>query len=391
MIRAMRRHWVAALAVACLATSACYDRRVPGPEIRELISDSTVRGRHELDMYSFERHYDPRGTFEQTRGPSGSGRWQVTGDKLCIRWNSPHRKAGRAFCRRVHTDDKGAYWKEFDRRNGNTVKVVTYTSITGPDGTDRRVIPGTLTRWKRWMLTWRGLVVLLLFGIAAWFVLRGKRKPDSFRNRWRRRFFGVRAGERAVRLNELERMDTRELCALVERCIRGDTWVDLPTILAALFDARRTTDEAIAALWETIRPFEDDKAQRAIATSLDHLGNSASAIAATDKDLRFAYLAGKAFAERAEGYQTSNSALFELNKKLALEYFDHVRASAPGPGPAYPDLSADTNPYRESMIPSDTPNYPLLVGAAYESVMYMNYIAPARSSGRSSSSFSGGG
>ena len=330
MMRRMRGSRVALVVLAC-ALAGCYSRRVTGDEVTELLSDTTVRGHHVVDDYDFQRTYHADGTFEQVQGPSGSGQWSVYGDDICIRWDPPYPKRGE-LCRRMMTDDDGAYWKELTKRNGRSKTVVRYESFIGPDGVDRRRIPAALERWRRWMSTWRGVVVIIVLAAVLLLVLRalrrGKDDPGSLRNRLHRRLFRIEAGGVSYRYSELNGLEPLQLRELLGACVHERRWVDAYWVTGALF--RRATDRgaAIATLWRCVEPLDDDVAQRALQAVLDFLGDAAANINATSGDTRFAYLVGKAFAARAMTFQRSNGGRFEQDKKLALEHYEHVRAHA---------------------------------------------------------------
>jgi len=381
--------WLAV--IACAFASGCYDRDVTGQEIRELLGDSQVRGRHLRDNYSFVRNYHADGTFEQIEGPPGSGHWRVAGNQICVDWDPPYPKGG-DLCRRMKTDDDGLYWKEFDNAKNKTIRVVEYTSFTGADGRDLRRIPSASEYRRRWLSTWRGwtlgLIALVVVILLIRRFVKTKHVPDSLRNRVRRGLFGIKAGDHAYSWGALFELGSAKLGDLIGACVVDSKWVEIAWAAEALFRPGMPRGEAIAALWRGIQPFDDETAERAIVAAIKHLDETKLNIDATEGNLRFAYLVGKAHASIASDASTKNELTFGIHKDLALKHFEHVRTRQPVP-PTVSELSA--HPFRPSPAPpTDDAGYARLVGPAYEAMMYMTFVAPQKSS-RSSSSYSGGG
>lgn len=389
----MRRSSLALLLLVSTLAAGCYSRELPSDEIHELYSGATVRGRHLLDGYSFEREFDANGTFIQTHGPTGSGSWMVRYDSICISWDRGHAKAGRQMCRAVRTDDKGRYWKVLVKRNGKEVKVVRYTAFTGPDGADRRRIPGTVERWRRWMSTWRGLVVVALLAVVLFFGLRRLvrtwDKPLSTRNRLRRRLFGVKAGDLKYSYGALQGLDETRQLELLDACVRQSRWIEVYWIVEVICN-KATRQQGIATCWRCFAELDDVMAERAVIAALPFFEDDKVNIAATDGDSRCAYVIGKAFMTEASSLQRTDQLTFERYKQISLAHFEHVRSKEPAPPP---EVTAAADPYRGSPSePSTADNYAALVGPLYESMMYMNFIAPAKKSrSYSSSGYSGGG
>ena len=377
----MRTFGLLPLAIACVLTAGCHERRLERAEILALLQEATVRGRHLQDGYRFERHYRSDNTFVQSEGPPATGRWQLSGDQVCIVWDPPHRKSARALCRRIVTDDQGAYWKELDRRSGNTVRVVEYDSIIGPDGADRRRITSPGERWKRWLLSWRGV------GLGLGALVFGYFFRKAFGTALRRRLFGVKAGALSYSYSELRRLPPEDMLPFLGACIAADTWRDFRWVVDQLFDKASTWRHAVGWFWRCVQQHDDERAARAIGEALDLFKVPTGGLEPEDGSMRFAYLLGKAHAERAAKYQNSNQTAFEDHKQQALRCYDHVRLEQPT---AAPELAARGAPYRESPYPpADHASYAVLVGAAYEAMMYTSYSPPVRNDASSSST--GGG
>ena len=144
--------------------SGCYDRELSATEMAGLLSGSRVTGSHAVEGYTFVRHYKSDGTFIQEKSakyPEREGKWNVvTGDKdqVCVVWSDQKK----TLCRRILTDDKGRYWKVLRKRKGGDKTVVNYDSFTDANGKDRRVIPSEVDRYRRMLMGWRGIVLLII-------------------------------------------------------------------------------------------------------------------------------------------------------------------------------------------------------------------------------------
>ena len=395
------------LFVASSLAQGCYQRQLTGDEVREMMTDATVTGRHTRDNYRFTRVYRANGTFEQVDGPRPSrigsrlappqytGTWRVGGDSFCIRWSAGHPKGRREFCRRVMTDDKGSFWKEFSKRKGGTVKVVTYLSIRGTIDGNRLVTPSSSEFTRRWMATWRGwLVYLLGAAFLIWLLhklFKGKYDASSLRNRLRLRLFGFKAGPHSYSRSEFNALGSESLIEFIKACSAHDRPIEKERAIGAFFN-QPNQNLALARLWDAIKSGSDSDVQETLKWFRDVFSTTAEMIAAVDGDVRFAFLMGRSYSEAATLTQSTSESLFENNKSRALEYWKYVREHKPGPPP---ELAARVPGYRESAFNFvDGPDYSNVVGAAYEAMMYMNYKPPpkpSRSSSYSSSSSSGGG
>ena len=357
------------------ASGACYDRSLEGQELTTLFRDSTVRGVHEMDGYSFVRQYNRDGTFTQQFGkPSpASGRWHVSSSSICIRWDRPHPKAGRQFCRSVRTDDEGNYWKELPHNN-----VVQYSSILSPDGQERMFRPAASTRRWRWMKTWRGWLVGIGLGVFLYVL-------------WRRYQAGfLMIGGIRYKKRDLRSFQVSELLTLLWTCVCEAADEQRDFILNELFlSSRHSQDQVHTAFFDFFRPYTDEALSSLLAAAVGPLGEPQQVLCASNREVRFAYLVGKANADEAVRYQSSSEYLFDKYKADALEYLEHARSHVPPPNP---ELVA-RNPYRENpYAKADKPDYSVLVGAVYEAITYAKYTPPAASKrSYSSSSYSGGG
>ena len=122
----MRRYAAGIFLVLLIWTSlGSYQRKLKSSEITRFLSESQVTGYHELHGYAFERTYYTDGTFEQQRrgrpDQTELGQWWVQRNDICIRWDVESRN----LCRTIHTNDRGDYWKQMIRRNGDRATVLT--------------------------------------------------------------------------------------------------------------------------------------------------------------------------------------------------------------------------------------------------------------------------
>lgn len=107
--------------------------------LRALFTDTTVRARHVLHGYDFDRYYAADGTFRSlTRGASvpDHGTWTVEQGQFCIRWEG----FNQSLCRHVVVYPDGRHEKvlKLDRggRKGKVKRIVRYQAFErgNPDG-----------------------------------------------------------------------------------------------------------------------------------------------------------------------------------------------------------------------------------------------------------------
>jgi hypothetical protein len=161
----MRRACNQLLAVsACLAASGCHERDLEASEVRELLSGATTSERHEVEGYEAERTYSIDGRLMQTRGASKRvARWWLATHELCIQWDDD----ARHHCRVVKTDDAGNYWKALYLGKGEWKTTVTFHTIVGPDGADRRRTLPAGERFWRYLGTANALWLWALLSVAG--------------------------------------------------------------------------------------------------------------------------------------------------------------------------------------------------------------------------------
>lgn len=377
----MRRLFLLALALLAIGCGG-GQRDLTGSEIKALFTGSTSTGYQDLYSYKFRRVYHANGTFESYSNGATTPRkahWWIAGNQECIRWDDQ----GRDLCRYIVTDDQGHYQKELVDHGGRRKLVVTYYSFVGPDGRDRRVIAPDTGEYEIGDYTVDLDAVLaiavplaivgFIFGLVLLFLLlRGKNDPISLRNRLRRRFSTLRAGGRSYRWGTIasgppQVLDqfTRDSAAdqqlmqvfwgfdLMQRQARGDSnaaWHRFWMCLSSLPD-----DTVVAAFGEVLHTVVDPKAL----------------VQTFSEDLRFCYLMGKAYSTRA-GASQRDAAHFPQLKEGALACLGHVRERAGTPPPNL--TPAQGAPYRGAW-PAAV-DYAALAAPAFETMMYMQLVAP---------------
>lgn len=361
-----------------LLSAGCYSRPLSGDEIEVLLSGAEVQGRHTLHGYSFDRSYDPEGTFRQVRRgrtEPETARWWIHGDQICIRWDHE----ARDLCRTLRTDDRGALWKTMRKRNGETARVLTYTSVIGPDGTDRLTPIPTAQYLRRWPTTLPGILSGVgLVGLSLMLgVLVGVRgdNPHSLGNTlaW---WIPWKIGGRWIWPPRLSSLDPTELDALTIAALIDREYVFVAWIVS--LQRRRAPDEATAWgwLWRPMSTMEDGEIGVALRSLLHVLPSAGTLLEAIEGNERAMWLLSRAFTERARQHQRSNASRFESDKQSAITLLTPLHGRE-----ASPPLST------LGRTPGSS-DYLALAGPAMEELLYLKAQV---STGRGSSSYAGGG
>jgi hypothetical protein len=240
-----------------ITLTGCSDQTLTGSEIRTLLNDSTVRGRHVLDNYNFERHYQPDGRFVQK--PTGAslarlGEWKIKGSEICVRWMNPRSLLGpqRWLCRKIKTDGRGRYWKVVP---GKSKVVVTYTSFSSQTGKDRRKelknrsnsggFFGAIGGCFRFFWGSPGVIVLFFLVVVFFIIGLGYEEPESWFNRNWRKYFPLKAGVFTYQYSELTNLSTPDLVAFGCACAENGRFVDIKYVCHFL--NRRKVEMALPA------------------------------------------------------------------------------------------------------------------------------------------------
>ncbi|HHO50050.1 MAG TPA: hypothetical protein ENK18_04060 [Deltaproteobacteria bacterium] len=375
-MRTIQPPW--SLSVILLLTS-CYSRSLEGPEILALLSDAEIEGHHTLHGYSFERSYDPGGTFVQHRKgrtEPETARWWVQGHEICIRWDDQDR----SLCRALHTDDRGHLWKVMRKHNGSTERIVTYTSVVGPGGEDRLAPIATSAYLRRWSRSTPALLSgLSLAGlglVSGMFVSSRGDDPQSLGNRlswwlpWTiggRWIWPPRLGGMAE-----DKLDELTFQALVEREHVLVAWI------YAIMRRQAPDEEAAwSRLWSFLSSMEDEEIG-AVLRSLLHAmpGTDTLAVLLSGND-RALWLVSHALGQRARTLR-SNPTRFEADKQAAISLLTPLRDRA----------SAAPEPLSTPARGGGSDHYAALAGPELEGLLYLTAYT---SSSRGSSSYSGGG
>ncbi len=360
--------------LACLWLVGCgYSRTLTGVEVEQLISEASVSGYHHKDRYHFTRQYDPDGTFVQVRSgrdEEETGRWSLKSSQLCVVWDD----SARAFCRTVHTDDRGEYWKILRKKNGSKVRIVTYGEIVDRDGgaDRRRVLPPL--RWLAVASTSpAGFFTLLGIGLVlvslGRLLLRGADEPRSLRNRIRRRF-PLTVGDSRLRLGQLAGLSPGALQAWIGQAAAEGRWVYVAWAWEVLQDTHGS--EAWSLCWDALDDLEDEALVSGFVVVVQVAPPNRLLAPQVGEDSRAVYVLGEAWRQRALSLQRSDRTRFDEARSEALAWLQ---------------------PLNESREEGEAPDgagglaYLGLAAAAVETLLYLKFIEPARTS----SSSSGGG
>jgi hypothetical protein len=393
----VRRTFLLALALLAIGCGGGW-RDLSGAEIKALISGSTSTGYQDLYSYSFRRVYDPAGTFKSINSNSTTprtGRWWISGNQECIRWDDQ----GQDLCRYIATDGQGHYKKELVDHGGRRKLVVTYYTFVGPDGRNREVISSSgsdeyeIGDYTFDLATVLAIAVpIVIVGFIFAFVLlilllRGKNDPGSLRNRLKRRFSTLKAGGQSYRWGTIasgppQLLDQFTYGSAADKQFMQVFWA---------FDlmqkqARGDSNAAWRRLWMCLSSLPDDTIVEAFGAVLHTVVDPKALVQAFSADLRFCYLMGKAYSAKA-GTAQRDAAHFPQLKEGALACLGHVRERAGAPPP---DLApAQGAPYRGAW-PAAV-DYAALAAPAFETMMYMQLIAPAVTKHHHGSASVGGG
>ena len=357
------------LLISTVLLSGCHSRKLDHEEIRALLSDSEVTGQHERRNYEFNRIYRSDGTFTQVRRGSDrveSATWWTSGRRdICIRWDSEVRD----YCRTMHTNDQGAYWKSMEHGDGRKT-VVTYRSFKDLEtGADKRVILTGLPLYRNMLLSPGGLIFL---GVLLVLLFKGAKKLHSDRQQRQ-----VRLGGKVYKRAELRRLSESELSRFIHRALKEREFRVVPWGYEALCQRMSLQWEAFALIWRVLKVENDAVIQEALQYLIrDATTWSAAELQALLKqqnDPRLTFLVGRAYMEEATLHRSSSETTFDERKAQAMSAFDLLRAE--GGAPALAALAATTG-------------YAAMSGPLVEQLVYMRYTPPPR---RRSSSYSSGG
>ncbi len=366
--------------LAVLVCVGCgYSERLNGGQVEQLMTGASVQGHHTKDGYSFTRRFSADGTFVQVRSGRDEeepGTWRMDGSRICvIRADDP-----KEYCRTVHHDGRGNYWKQLKKRNGDTVRIVKYSAIVDAEtGADRlaRLSPGAYA--EAWMFSGPGLILLaatpVLLVVFVVFALKNPLKPHSLRNRIRR-LFPLRVGDTALSYKGLRKLSPAALEAWIRQAAEAEEWVFVCWGWEALQDV--APDRAWSHLWAALAGLDDTALAGGFAVIVQVAPLSPVLVGQLSSEPRALWILSQGWNAQALGHQRSNATAFEHARVQALAYLEPLKAlHASEVGAAPPE---------EEVAPGPR-DYTALAGAAAEALLYLKYIQPVRSS----SGYSGGG
>lgn len=370
-------------------------RRLSGPEIRALLTDARVEGKHELEGYHFVREYREK-TFEQkTDGRRGD--WSVSGSRVCIRWEG----SGRSYlCRYIVTNDRGDYWKVLQKRKGGDKRVVTYSAITDlQTGSDRRVMGSPLIIVMRIVFSPMGWGVMIgAFLIYGWW--RGSQPTP------------ITVGGKSYTPKDLEELPLDELEGLFVKLVDTQQHRDARRMFEIMRLSAGSHSGAWTRIWKHVAALPDATAITLLSQLLQAENPAifpSSLLDSVKEDPRAVYLIGRGYTLWAESVRRTHDATgFAKARGGGMVFLDHLRenSGAPVPDPAKEaaepsgetvgspvegasaeEKSAEDDPNTidvtsvgtEVAVTKDdgTLDYVAMAAGAYETVMYLQHDPPA--------------
>jgi hypothetical protein len=378
-------------------------RTLSGREVRALLTNARVEGKHEVKGYAFVREYGER-SFKQLSPDGAEATWSANGNQVCIRWKSQSKN----LCRSVRTNDRGDYWKVLIKRRGGTKTVVSYSKITDLEtGADRRVFGNPLIIVMRLVFSRAGWVVMIgLLIVYAWW--KGQ-QPTPI----------VIAGKSYLP-DELLALPIDELEAHFQTLLGAKSYSDARRVFEIMRTAVGSHSQSWSRIWTHVAALPDGDAIAA----LSHLLQAPaifpkSLLDSVKEDSRAVYLIGRGYSTWAESVRRLHDATdFNRAREGGMLFLDYLRedSGAPVPDPskeAEAEKAAETvgsavqdgvqlkDPSKVEAGKKDSESkivitkgdlaldYVALAAGAYETVMYLQHDPPAYTS--SSSSYSGGG
>lgn len=342
-------------------------------EITRLMTGASAGGTHHKDGYEFTRRYADDGTFVQVRsGRVGeeTGTWKAVDRSLCVVWDV----SGDEFCRTVHHDYRGDYWKILKKRNGDKVRIVTYGEIVDAEtGEDRKWRVSGLRYFGLWLFSGAGLVALGALGVLGLFgfivLNKDLDQPHSLGNRVRRRRV-LRVGDTAVHYEQLQTMSPGSLEAWIRSAADADEWVYVAYGYEALSEVA-PAQEAFDRLWAAIEHETDPVLERGLGV-VKHVTTAARLEPRARQTPRALKLFADAWLAEAKATQTTDEGRFDHARSEGLALMQPLQA----------DLAAQDRP-----ADPNAGDYVAQVGPTVEALLYLKFIQPVRTS----SSHSGGG
>lgn len=375
-------------------------RRLSPAEIRALLTNARVEGKHEVRGYTFVREYR-EGTFKQLSPDGAEATWKVSGNRVCIKWKGD----SNLLCRFVMTNDRGDYWKVLQKRRGGDKTVVTYSAITDLDtGADRRVFGNPLTIVMRLVFSPAGWVVMIgLLLVYAWW--KGNQPTP------------IVIGGKSYLPEELQALPIDELDAHFLTLLQAKNYSDARRLFEIMRASVGSHSQSWSRIWVHVAALSDGDA----IIVLSHLLQAPaifpkSLLDSVKEDPRAVYLIGRGYTTWAEAVRRLRDATdFNRAREGGMLFLDYLRADsgAPLPDPSKETEGSDAvgTPVVQDGISLVDPSkagdesdsdskivitkddlsqdYVALAAGAYETVMYLQHDPPVYTS--SSSSYSGGG
>lgn len=372
------------LGVAILGVGCGYSRGLDSREIESLLTDASVEGVHHKDGYAFSRIYRADGTMVQTRHGATAqetATWDArSGNKVCVTWDAD----GRELCRVVRTDDQGAYWKVLRKKNGDTMRIVTYSAIVDAEtGQGRMRVLGPWTYRRVWLTQAPGLATIFAtflgsaFGLAL--LARGRDEPESLYNRLRR-LRRLQVGDTRVRFGDLERMSPGALQAWIQASGEAEEWIYVAWGCLALHRVCDSDEAAWERLWTAVSGLDDAALETCLRRVVQVLPPASIMAPRVRDNDRASWLLGRAWLAVAVAANKKDPKVFERAKAEATVYVQGLRdKAADGPEPI-------SDARRESPAAGD---YLALAAQTLEGLLYLKYVAA--SSKRGGSGSMGGG
>ncbi len=374
----MRRLFLILFLLLPLLASGCMDtRQLSGAEIRALLTNARVEGKHR------ER------TFKQVSPDGAEAAWSTSGQRVCVHWKTGNRGN---LCRTVLTNDRGDYWKVLHKRKGGTKTVVTYSRITDLEtGADRMVkgsLPVIVMRIVFSPPGW-GLVLGLLFLYALW---RSKQPTP------------IKVGDRSYLPEELQALPIAEVDAIFKELLVAMHYGDARRVFEIMRLQSGSLTPAWARIWKPISALSDADAYNVLGRILQAENPEIfpkSLLDMVKDDPRAVYLIGRGYSLWAEDVRrTHDAAAFSKAREGGMLFLDYLRedsgAPVPDPSKEAEDAASVGAPVADGVSLQDpsqagegsdpkivitkedlSGDYVAMAAGAYETVMYLQHDPPA--------------